>query len=206
MNGARLQSQTRLCALLSACSVAVFACVCAAVQFLRGDLDWIDAPLSYYLVGPFGAVVMEAYLALSVGLVTLGLGFRCALEASARSAAPLALFAVAGLALALTALSEPAKAHGNAMEWELVHRLAAMTTFLCVTVAMMLQSYWMRFDTNWRDHFVFAFVLAAAAFIVLWIYALVHSLPHGLAQKAVIALIVAWLGWASLTLWRRTSG
>ncbi len=203
MNAVSSQRRARFYASLSSAGVAVFALVCGAAQFLRSDLDWIAAPLSYYLVGPFGAAVIAAYLALSVALILLGLGFRAALAAPARSGVPASLFAVAGAALALTALSEPAKAHGNALEWEAVHRFAAMTTFLCVTVAMMLQSFWMRFDPGWRGRFAFAFVLAAAAFVALWIYALVHDLPHGLAQKTVITLILLWLGWASLALRRR---
>ena len=176
--------------------------ICGAVQFLRADLDWIAAPLSYYLLGPFGAAVVAAYLALSAGLVAVGFGFRLALAASARSGAPLLLFSAAGAALALTALSEPAKSYGHPMEWEAVHRLAAMTTFLCVTVAMMLQSFWLRYDPQWRGRFTFAFTLATTAFVALWIYALFRFFPSGISQKTVIALILAWLGWASLGLWR----
>jgi hypothetical protein len=182
MNIPRSERHARGCALLAGCSVAVFVLVCGAAQFLRGDLDWIAAPLSYYLTGPLGTAVIAAYLALSAGLIALGLGFRFALAAQARSFVPVLLF-----------------------EWEIVHRLAAMTTFLSVTVAMLLQSFWLRFDPRWRGSFVFAFVLAAAAFAALWIYSLVHSLPRGLAQKAVIALILAWLGWAVFALRSRTS-
>ncbi|WP_347262174.1 DUF998 domain-containing protein [Rudaea sp.] len=184
--------------------MAAFVSICGAAQFVRGDLDWIAAPLSYYLLGPFGTAVIAAYFALSVGLVALGFGFRFALAAPARSAAPVLLFAVAGVTLAVTALSEPAKAQGHPVEWEMVHRLAAMTTFLCVTVAMMLQSFWLRFDPRWRGRFAFAFTLATLAFVALWIYALAHLFPSGIAQKTVIALILAWLGWASLALLRHT--
>lgn len=203
MNISRPERHARGCALLAGCSVAVFVLVCGAAQFLRSDLDWIAAPLSYYLSGPFGTAVIAAYLALSAGLIALGLGFRFALAMPARSIVPMLLFVVAGLGLALTALSEPAKLYGDADVWEVVHRLSAMTTFLCVTVAMLLQSFWLRFDPRWRGSFAFAFALAAAAFAALWIYSLVHSLPRGLAQKAVIALILVWLGWASFALrWR----
>lgn len=202
MSALRSGRPARLSALLSLGGVSAFVLVCGAVQFLRRDLDWIAAPLSYYLLGPFGDAVVAAYLALAAALLALGFGFRRALAAPARSGAPLLLFAVAGLALALTAVSEPLKAHGHAAEWEIVHRLAAMTTFLCVTVAMLLQSFWLRFDPRWRGRFAFAFALAAAAFVALWVYALSHRLPNGIAQKTVIVLILTWLGWAALALWR----
>jgi len=205
MNNASSRHPARFCAQLSACSVAVFVLVCGAAQFLRGDLDWIAAPLSYYLVGPFGDAVVAAYLVLSAGLFAVGWGFRYALWAAARSGLPVALFAIAGAALAITALSEPAKSGAHPLEWEAVHRFAAMTTFLCVTVAMMVQSFWMRFDPAWRHRFASGFGLAVLAFVALWTYALVPVLPRGLAQKTVIALILAWLGWASLALLRRTA-
>ena len=206
MNDLYQEYRARVYASLSCCGVAVFVLVCGSVQFLRSDLDWIVAPLSYYLTGPYGMVVITAYLALSIALILLGLGFRSILAAPARSGVPAALFVVAGITLALTALSEPAKLGEHPMEWEAVHRFAAMTTFLCVTVAMMLQSFWLRFDPAWRGRFAFSFALAAAAFVALWVYALIHTLPHGLAQKTVIALIVIWLGWASLALLRHTRG
>lgn len=206
MNLSSAQPRARVCALLACGGVAAFVLICGAAQFLRSDLDWIAAPLSYYLVGPFGAAVVAAYLALSTGLIALGFAFRFALVPSARSGAPVLLFVVAGLALALTALSEPAKSYGHPAEWEAVHRLAAMTTFLCVTVAMLLQSFWLRYDPQWRARFPFAFTLAAFAFVALWIYALLHLFPSGISQKTVIALILAWLGWASSRLRRRLRG
>lgn len=87
----------------------------------------------------------------------------------------------------------------------LVHGIAAMTTFLCVTVAMLLQAWCLRGDPRWRASFGFAFGLALVAFAALWIHALVHALPRGLAQKSVIALILLWLGWAALALRRRSA-
>ena len=71
-----------------------------------------------------------------------------------------------------------------------------------VTVAMLLQSFWLRYDPRWRARFALAFTLAALAFVALWIYALFHLFPSGISQKTVIALILAGLGWASWGLWR----
>jgi hypothetical protein len=48
-------------------------------------------------------------------------------------------------------------------------------------------------------------VLAATAFAALWIYAVGHILPKGLMQKIVIALILAWLGWAAFALRRESA-
>lgn len=201
MNGSQ-GSDARALGAIGLAGGAAFAFVCAAVQGLRTDLDWIAAPLSYYLTGAYGDGVIAAYLGLSVGLAAIGFGFRRALQGAARSAAPLLLFLVAALALATTALSEKVKLHDASGAWELVHLLAAQTTFLCVTVAMLLQSWRLRGDAAWRAHSAPLLLLAAAAFAALWGHVLARGLPRGASQKTVIVLILAWLAWASWRLWR----
>jgi hypothetical protein len=196
----------RACGAIAFAGVAAFAIVCVAVQGLRADLDWIASPLSYYLTGAYGVPVQAVYVALSAALAALGVGFHRGLSREARSAAPLLLFAVAAVALTVTAASEAAKSHGEREFWALVHGTAAQTTFLCVTVAMILQSLRMRLDARWRRRFVPALVLACVAFAALWLHVLDRALPRGLSQKTVIALIVLWLGWASFALWRMPAG
>lgn len=205
MNASASSAAARAPGAVGLAGVAAFAVVCGVVQVLRTDLSWSGAPLSYYLTGPCGDGVIAAYLALSVALAAIGFGFRRTLRGAARSAAPLLLFVVAALALAVTALSEKAKAGDVSGAWGLVHLLAAQTTFLCVTVAMLLQSWRLRGDAFWRKHSAFALALAALAFAALWIHVLVRELPRGASQKAVIVLILAWLAWASFRLWRTSS-
>lgn len=173
------------------------------MQFLRTDLDWTAAPLSYYLTGAYGGWVQTVYVLLAISLAALGIGFYRDLSSSARSAAPLVLFVIGAVALVVTALSESAKARGDASLWLFIHLAAAETTFLCVTVAMLLQSWRLRYDARWRSCFAPAFGVAVAAFAALWIYSLLRFLPRGLMQKSVIVLILAWLGWASVHVWRK---
>jgi hypothetical protein len=199
-------AQVRLLGLIAVVGVTVFVLVCGAAQFLRADLDWMRAPLSYYLVGPGGAVVKSAYFAFSVSLAAIGLGFYRVLTPAGRSAAPLLLFIVAALALSVTALCDTATGNGDPSLHAFVHNIAAATTFHCVTVAMLLQSRRLRGDAQWRQKFPFAAGLGAVAFVALWIYALNHTVPRGLMQKTVIVLILAWLGCASLWLQRSGNG
>jgi len=198
-----LRHSSRAFEALAFVGVGVFIVVCVAAQFLRTDLDWIEAPLSAYLMGPGGAIVKAAYVALSCALVALGFAFRRALTPVARSVVPPALFAAAGMALTVTAFSQLPFGVDPSGWHAFVHGIAAMTTFLCVTVAMLLQSWWLRADARWRNRFGFAFGWAVATFMALWIYALVHDLPRGLTQKIVIALILGWLAWAAVALLRR---
>lgn len=183
----------RALAIVTLIGVAIFAIVCTAVQFLRPDYNWIGMPISFYAIGPYGRAVQAAFLALAPGLATIGIAWYRALDRRARSAAPLLLFVVAALALVVLTLEvtdmpkRPATLHGA------VHVVAAATAFLCVTVAMLQQSWRLRLDPHWRTHFPSAFTLAALAFATLWIAARLRSLPRGIEEKIVIALILAWL-------------
>lgn len=170
-----------------------FIAITAAVQHLRPDLDWRNAPLSFYLLGPHSHWLQAAYAMLAVALVLLGAGYYRALPGSGRSVAAWLLFACAGAGLCVTAL-----AHSNLPDqvptlqgW--VHGTAAQTAFLCVTTAMLLQSWRLRGDPRWRHRFLPAFMLALLCFVAIWVDALWHGMPRGLEQRLVIAAIMSWL-------------
>lgn len=185
--------------------IVAFAAVCAIVQFARSDLDWLRAPLSFYLLGAYGWVVKSAYFVLGAALVLLGFGYYRRLDAAARSGAPLLLFVVAGIALAVVALADSATKPGVESLEAFVHGLAANTAFLCVTVAMLLQSVRLRRSPAWRGRFGRAFALASASFVAMWIHVLWREAPRGLTQKIVIVLILAWLALAATWLRREDS-
>ena len=180
--------------------VIVFVLVCGAAQFLRTDLDWIHAPLSFYLIGPGGWLVKGAYFALSLSLVAVGLGFSRSLAPPARSVLPGALFCISALSLVITAFSDTATHRGEVSLHSKVHAFAAGVTFICVTTAMLLQSLRLRIDAAWRRSFRPMSALAVTTFLALWLYALTHVLPKGLMQKIVICLIITWLVQAALAL------
>lgn len=186
--------------------VATFAAACGATQLLRTDYNVLGTPLSFYVLGPYGGAVEAGYFALAAGLVAFGIGWYRALARDARSAAPLLLFVLGAIALAVTAVEStdvpgrPPTLHG------FLHIVAAGATFICVTVAMLLQSWRLRHDPHWRPRFRSAFTLAAITFAALWIYALVKPIPRGLAEKVVVALILAWLWRAAWWLARGRKG
>jgi len=178
-------------------SVALFATICLLAQWLRPDLDWRQAPLSNYLKGHYGGWVRGAYYVLSMALVLLGAGLYGALRPHARSAAPMLLLLVAGVALWATAITETDLPHLTHGQENLLHKIAALTTFVSVTTAMMLQSWRFHYDATWRRYFGLAFPLAVASFLALAVYAFWQEPPEGLRQKTVIVLIVSWLGSAA---------
>ena len=173
--------------------VLVFVAVAVIVQWQRQDLDWFDAPLSFYLIGPWGHALQAAYFVLAGSLVLLGWGCYRVLPLAARSLAPWLLFTGAGIGLCVTALAH-SNLPGRAPTFEgWLHGTAAQTAFLCVTVATLLQSWRLRALPHWRRRFMPAFVLALAGFAGIWVDALWHGMPRGLEQRIVIGLILAWL-------------
>jgi hypothetical protein len=182
-----------------AMAVVVFAAMSLALQWVRVDLDWVRNTLSAYLTGPHGAWLKAAYFQLSCALVLLGLGYHRAVAPPARSRVPALLFAVAGVALTVTALADTSShsdRSGSRLE-SMVHNAAAALTFLTVTVAMLIQSWTLRRDEAWRHRFAALFSLAVACFAGLWIFLFWHAAPRGLAQKILIAAILAWLALAA---------
>jgi hypothetical protein len=187
---------------LALVGIATFVLAGAAAQFLRTDLDWLRAPLSFYLVGPFGGWVQTSYFALALALISLGTGYYVALAHSARSAAPLLLFVLAALSLGVTAIAHTGLPRQPVHLENVVHGIAAASAFLCVTTAMLLQSWRLRSDPIWRGRFRLAFAWALVCFIALWADFFGRIEPRGLTQKILIALIVGWLALAAAWLRR----
>jgi hypothetical protein len=178
-------------------AVIVFVVICLLAQWLRHDLDWREDPLSHYLTGHYGGWVRAAYYELSLSLMLLGAGLYATLVPKARSSVPMLLLALAGCSLIVTAISETDLPLLNHAAEDRLHKLAALTTFLSVTTAMMVQSWRFLLDGGWRARFRLMFPLAVATFIALLVYAFWHEPPEGLRQKSVISMILLWLGFAA---------
>lgn len=188
--------------LLAALVGSGFLLLVLALQFVRGDLAWVDAQLSLYLHGPYGLLLRSAYCVLALSMVALAVGLQRALAAAARSATVLGLFCAAGIGLASVAIGDswlPQLAPAFALP---VHLVSAQAAFLCVIAAVLLQSWYFRRDPAWQRHAVLARMLAVAAFIVLAWHVGVSGAPRGLSQKLAIVLIVAWLIVTGWRLWR----
>lgn len=179
-----------------------FALTAGALQWTRADLDPIAMPLSAYLRGPAGGWLRAAYYLMASALACLAWAGLLATQPAKRSGLASVLFLVAALALpvvAVTVLYEHTPQEDLA---RLIHGLAAQTTFLCLVMGMLLLSLrWLR-DARMQAGRNVGVVLASLAFVQMWVLALWKGLPPGLTQKALIVLILLWLGWAARQLWR----
>ena len=177
---------------VAAAGMALFVAIAIGIHLLRPDLDWVDAQMSRYLLQPYGGWLQLAYCALAVAIVAIAFAVQRSLSPPARSSGPLLLFIAGAASLVVTAFA-PMDGDGadpTFVGW--VHGGSAQAAFLCVTVAMLLQSAWLRHDARWRTSMPGALGIAAVAFAALWALVLVGGLPRGAAQKAVIAIIALW--------------
>jgi hypothetical protein len=174
--------------------LAFFFITSLVLQFARPDLDWYTTPISFYLLGPYSGWLIGAYFALAAAILAVAGGGYLALDTRARRILPLALFAAGAVSVCVVALAHTdTHAMPGPTGHGILHNFAALSAFLCVTVAMLLQSWYFRRDSAWRGHANSAFVLAAVTFVALWLYGLWTTLPRGASQKFVILLIVLWL-------------
>ena len=90
----------------SLAGLAAFVSTATALQWARVDLNWVLAPLSFYLVGTYGALLKTAYVGLALALMLIGLQFFRALRPGARSDLAPWLFGAASLALLVTAFAD----------------------------------------------------------------------------------------------------
>lgn len=194
----------RALGIIALIGVAFITVTCLLVQFLRTDLNWITTSMSIYVTGPYGTWVRAGFYAPAPGIAALGIGWYRALDRRARSVFPLILFIISAIALCILASFTadatrwPVTLHGR------IHQWAAFATFLCITTAALLQSLRFRFDAHMRDQFIEATTIACACVVYFWVYAL-SPIPRGLGEKAVIALVLAWLWRASWWLARGTA-
>ncbi|RXR06598.1 DUF998 domain-containing protein [Pseudoxanthomonas composti] len=180
-------------------SLAAFVLASLALHALRPELDPVRSQMSLYLIGKGGHLLQAAYCGLSVGMVALALGLYRALAPAARSAAPLLLFALAGLSLTVTAFAWMDMPGVDRTVEGLIHGVSAQAAFLFATTGAILQALRFGHDPAWRGHRRWALPWALACFGAVWVLALWREAPRGLAQKAVIGLI---LGWMAVAAWQ----
>ena len=189
---------------LSLAGIAGFLAAAIALHLLRPELDPVDSQMSLYLVGRWGPLLQAAYLALAIAIAALAIGLYRALAPTARSAAPLAVLALGAVSLAITAYAWMDMPGVDASLEGLVHGISAQGAFLFATTGIALQALRFRHDPHWRAHGRWLLPWAVACFVAIWVLALWRDAPRGLAQKAVMAMIVGWLAAAAALLWRRT--
>ncbi|WP_158636441.1 DUF998 domain-containing protein [Luteimonas marina] len=188
---------------LALAGIACFLVAATALHLLRPELDPVDSQMSLYLIGAWGPLLQGAYVMLGIAMTGLAIGLYRGMPPAARSAAPLLMFALGGLSLAITAYAWMDLPGLDATMEGLVHGISAQGAFLFATTGLVLQALRLRLDPHWRRHVRWLLPWAIACFAAIWVLALWRELPRGLAQKAVIAMIVGWLAAVAMLLGRQ---
>ncbi len=184
-------------------ALALFVATALWTQWARDDLDWVQATLSLYLHGPWGLALRTAYCVLALAIMLLAVSLYANSRSPRRSAAAPLLFWVAALGLMGVAIGDSWLPERAPLLAPLVHGLSANTALLCVSVAMLLQSWYLRADPRWRDWAAPAWWWAWLCFALLWLHVLWRGPPRGAGQKLVIAVVVVWLVSVAWQLWRQ---
>ncbi|MFI8718479.1 DUF998 domain-containing protein [Stenotrophomonas sp. NPDC077464] len=172
-------------------------------QWVRSDLDWVQATLSLYLHGPWGLALRTAYCVLALAIMLLAWSLHAGSGSPRRSVVAPLLFCMAAVGLMGVAIGDSWLPERAPLLAPLVHAVAANTAFLCVSVAMLLQSWYLRADPHWARWAGIAWGWAWLCFALLWLHVLWRGPPRGAGQKLVIAAVVLWLAGAALQSWRQ---
>lgn len=190
-------------AMVTLLALALFVATALWTQWARDDLDWVQATLSLYLHGPWGLALRTAYCVLALAIMLLAVSLHANSCSPRRSAAAPLLFWVAALGLMGVAIGDSWLPERAPLLAPLVHGVAANTAFLCVSVAMLLQSWYLRADPRWRGWAGPAWWWAWGCFVLLWLHVLWRGPPRGAGQKLVIAVVLVWLVSVAWQLWRQ---
>ncbi|MEG9860345.1 DUF998 domain-containing protein [Stenotrophomonas sepilia] len=198
-------SRARPAALLALAALLLFVATALWTQFARTDLDWVRATLSLYLHGPWGLALRAAYCLLALAIALLGISLYRGSIGPRRSAAAPLLFTVSALGLATVAIGDSWLPEATPLLAPFIHGLAANTAFLCASVGMLLQAWYLRREPGWQSAAGLLWGWAWLAFVLLWLHVLWRGgPPRGLGQKVVIVVIVGWLLYLALALYRRS--
>ncbi len=197
-------TRARPAALLAMVALLLFIATALWTQFARSDLDWVQTTLSIYLHGPSGLALRSGYCLLALAIAVLGIALYRHSTGPRRSAAAPLLFTAAALGLATVSIGDSWLPEATPLLAPLVHGVAANTAFLCASVGMLLQAWYLRREPGWQRSAALLWGWAWLAFALLWLHVLWRAgPPRGLGQKTVIVVIVGWLLWLAVAMYRR---
>lgn len=184
--------------LLAFAGLAWFVIAAGVIHGIRSDLDPVASQMSLYLIGDAGLLLQSAYAALGLAMCGLALNLYRSAPRETRSALPLLLFVLAAVSLTTTAFAWMDMPGTGRTLQGLIHHISAYGAFLFATTGITVQSLCFRRDPFWRRYSTGLLFLALACLAAVLVLASWRELPRGLAQKAVIAMILGWLALVTL--------
>jgi hypothetical protein len=189
--------------------VVVNLIVLVAAPILRPDLDLLEKSLSYYAVGPWGAIQAIAFVAMGIASAALGFALLRAHIAVSGLLVVALLLMISGIA-SLGLVWYPMGAPGPATILGDAHQTAGTVGGVAQLAAALIFTVAIREDLTWRG----LFVIAITAFLIALAGALLTQvaiwwphlgIPMGATMRLLVVPLVALWGLIAFRL-RRTCG
>jgi hypothetical protein len=194
--GLQATRQASWAATLAIAGSAYFALAVAALHFLKPDLDPVSRMTSEYANGAYNFVMTSAFLAMGVGCLALVAALYREVPRRSLSAAGLVFFGLWAVGV-LVAMIFPIDPGGVPVTLAgTIHQTAGPPTFLCAAVGVSLLSWRFGRDEQWRPLQPVALGLSAVialGFVATAYFFFTGTELAGLAQRVVLAAVVAWI-------------
>lgn len=172
---------------------AAFAVVVVSFHLLRSDLDPSQDYISYYAVGPYGLLMVAAFVALGVACLALAVGVRATL----RGVTPLigcTLLGLAGVGLIVGGVArtdlegQPETTMGN------VHVLgAAVVGLMGLFLSIMVLTGTFIVRSPWKSSRSLWLALGLVMIVVFVAFGTISTTAEGLGQRVLVAAELLWL-------------
>jgi hypothetical protein len=192
-----LVAETRLTRQLPIVGLAGTAFFVVAVLALHVLQPGNDQAISTYAVGPYGALMTAAFLALGCGSWALVLSIPRILAPAARSRIGLVLLATAATGTLLSAVFRTDPPGAAQTTTGMLHEQVGLVTFVCLVIGILLFSLRFKGDPRWPAIPRVSLALALVA-LVLFLFTFATNAVDGLdgwfgiAQRLFIATVLAW--------------
>jgi hypothetical protein len=195
-SGLQTARQVATTATVAMAASLYFAAIVAALHVIRPDLNPISRPTSAYAVGPNSFLMTSAFFSMSLASFALVVALSQTLSPSARSRFGLGFLALwsTGVFIAMTF---PMDAEGAPQTLSgTIHQTTGPLTFLCLSTGMILVSWRLKRDNNWRSLYPAALTLSwvmLAAFLATFLSFALDLGFLGLFQRIALATAVVWI-------------
>ena len=190
--------QIALLALLAQAGMLAGAGILLLLHPLRPELNPVIQHVGEYALGPFGALLAVAYLALGGGALALAGALARGRAFVPRTWVGVALLGLWGGGLLVAGIVPAILLRPGAPEpaTRFIHGLAELVAFPSIAAALIVIGKRFRLDDRWRDWSRPALLLACAAlaaYAALLVAPFAGSYPTGIPQRLFLALVLAWL-------------
>ncbi len=166
--------------------IMYFFLVVAILHVLRPDDNPIRQAISNYAVGPYGLLMISAFLAL------------------ARARVAMLLLYVASFGLVIVGIfpGDVNVPHPPATVTGLIHWMAAGTSFLSIMIAAFLLSYCFKEDEHWQSYHYSALVMALITVAALAVFGMLVLIGWiGIGERIYITTSLLWPLFTAVRLW-----